>query len=173
MLLSKTQKTILQLLRNFGGMKEQMLLTLCGEPNKFDVCIHQLESFGKVIRYGEYICDENKRICSREIETALEVLIALEAHKCDYIKGVSPISLIFFKERDNKLLRYDICVIKKDKEMSISAVLETIPTKSRVTVFVLEDLSQRELLSVPQKHIFAVKENQNYHFYKGEKKDEI
>lgn len=172
MLLSSTQKTVLYLLRCFGGMKEQMLFTLCKEPQYFGVGIYQLERLGKVKRIGEYICDENKKICSRETETALEVMIALDAHKGDYQKGVSPINIIFFKERDTMLLRYDICVVPKDREMSISAALEIIPTKSRVTVFVLEDISQRERLTVPQEHIFAVKENQNYHFYKGEKKDE-
>ena len=43
MLLTKTQKRILELVREYGGMKAWMLERLCGGPHRFDVMLRQPE----------------------------------------------------------------------------------------------------------------------------------
>ena len=54
MLLTKTQKKILEIVREYGGMKAEMLKRLCPEAYSFEVALHQLEVNRKVVPVGEY-----------------------------------------------------------------------------------------------------------------------
>ena len=54
MLLTKTQKKILEIVREYGGMKAEMLKRLCPEAYSFEVSLHQLEVNRKVVPVGEY-----------------------------------------------------------------------------------------------------------------------
>ena len=70
MLLTKTQKKILEIIREYGGMRADMLKKLCPEAYSFEVALHQLEVNRRIVRTGEYLCDDTGVIGDRNTETA-------------------------------------------------------------------------------------------------------
>lgn len=168
MLLTKTQKKILEIVREYGGMKAEMFKKLCPEAYSFEVSLHQLEVNRKLIKTGEYYCDDTALICGRNTETAFEVMLAVCVHPPEiYCRGQPPFSLTFFKEKDEKLCRYDICVVTDGREQVINAMLAVLGGKYGTVIFVLEEMQQAERLTVPPDCRFAVKENTKYTFYGG------
>ena len=168
MLLTKTQKKILEIVREYGGMKAEMLKRLCPDAYSFEVSLHQLEVNRKLIKTGEYYCDDTLLICDRNTETAFEVMLAVCGHPPEiYCRGQPPFSLTFFKEKDEKLCRYDICVVTDGREQVINAMLAVLGGKYGTVIFVLEEMQQAERLTVPPDCRFAVKENTKYTFYGG------
>ena len=168
MLLTKTQKKILEIVREYGGMKAEMLKRLCPEAYSFEVSLHQLEVNRKLIKTGEYYCDDTLLICDRNTETAFEVMLAIcELPPEIYCRGQPPFSLTFFKEREQKLCRYDICVVTDGREQVVNAMLGGMAGKYGTAIFVLEQKEQAERMIVPPDCRFAVKENAKYIFYGG------
>ena len=168
MLLTKTQKKILEIVREYGGMKAEMLKRLCPEAYSFEVSLHQLEVNRKLIKTGEYYCDDTLLICDRNTETAFEVMLAVCGRPPEiYCRGQPPFSLTFFKEREQKLCRYDICVVTDGREQVVNAMLGGMAGKYGTAIFVLEQKEQAERMLVPPDCRFAVKENAKYIFYGG------
>lgn len=168
MLLTKTQKKILEIVREYGGMKAEMLKRLCPDAYSFEVSLHQLEVNRKLIKTGEYYCDDTLLICDRNTETAFEVMLAVCGHPPEiYCRGQPPFSLTFFKEREQKLCRYDICVVTDGREQVVNAMLGGMAGKYGTAIFVLEQKEQAERMIVPPDCRFAVKENAKYIFYGG------
>ena len=168
MLLTKTQKKILEIVREYGGMRADMLNSLCPEAYSFEVSLHQLEVNRKLIKTGEYYCDDTALICDRNTETAFEVMLAVCGHPPEiYCRGQPPFSLTFFKEREQKLCRYDICVVTDGREQVVNAMLGGMAGKYGTAIFVLEQKEQAERMIVPPDCRFAVKENAKYIFYGG------
>ena len=168
MLLTKTQKKILEIVREYGGMKAEMLKRLCPEAYSFEVSLHQLEVNRRLIKTGEYYCDDTALICDRNTETAFEVMLAVCGHPPEiYCRGQPPFSLTFFKEREQKLCRYDICVVTDGREQVVNAMLGGMAGKYGTAIFVLEQKEQAERMIVPPDCRFAVKENAKYIFYGG------
>lgn len=168
MLLTKTQKKILEIVREYGGMRADMLNSLCPEAYSFEVSLHQLEVNRKLIKTGEYYCDDTLLICGRNTETAFEVMLAVCGHPPEiYCRGQPPFSLTFFKEREQKLCRYDICVVTDGREQVVNAMLGGMAGKYGTAIFVLEQKEQAERMIVPPDCRFAVKENAKYIFYGG------
>lgn len=168
MLLTKTQKKILEIVREYGGMKAEMLKRLCPDAYSFEVSLHQLEVNRRLIKTGEYYCDDTALICDRNTETAFEVMLAICAEPPEiYCRGQPPFSLTFFKEREQKLCRYDICVVTDGREQVVNAMLGGMAGKYGTAIFVLEQKEQAERMIVPSDCRFAVKENAKYIFYGG------
>ena len=168
MLLTKTQKKILEIVREYGGMKAEMLKRLCPDAYSFEVALHQLEVNRKLIKTGEYYCDDTALICDRNTETAFEVMLAICGYPPEiYCRGQPPFSLTFFKEREQKLCRYDICVVTGGREQVVNAMLGGMAGKYGTAIFVLEQKEQAERMIVPPDCRFAVKENAKYIFYGG------
>ena len=168
MLLTKTQKKILEIVREYGGMKAEMLKRLCPDAYSFEVSLHQLEVNRRLIKTGEYYCDDTLLICDRNTETAFEVMLAICGHPPEiYCRGQPPFSLTFFKEREQKLCRYDICVVTDGREQVVNAMLGGMAGKYGTAIFVLEQKEQAERMIVPPDCRFAVKENAKYIFYGG------
>lgn len=168
MLLTKTQKKTLEIVREYGGMKAEMLKRLCPEAYSFEVALHQLEVNRRIVRTGEYLCDDTLLICDRNTETAFEVMLAVCGHPPEiYCRGRPPFSLTFFKEKDEKLCRYDICVVTDGREQVVNAMLGGMAGKYGTAIFVLEQKEQAERMIVPPDCRFAVKENAKYIFYGG------
>lgn len=168
MLLTKTQKKILEIVREYGGMKAEMLKRLCPDAYSFEVSLHQLEVNRKLIKTGEYYCDDTALICDRNTETAFEVMLAICGQPPEiYCRGQPPFSLTFFKEREQKLCRYDICVVTDGREQVVNAMLGGMAGKYGTAIFVLEQKEQAERMIVPPDCRFAVKENAKYIFYGG------
>ncbi len=168
MLLTKTQKKILEIVREYGGMRADMLNSLCPEAYSFEVSLHQLEVNRRLIKTGEYYCDDTLLICDRNTETAFEVMLAVCGRPPEiYCRGQPPFSLTFFKEREQKLCRYDICVVTDGREQVVNAMLGGMAGKYGTAIFVLEQKEQAERMIVPPDCRFAVKENAKYIFYGG------
>ena len=168
MLLNKRQKNILQIVRDWGGMKKGTLSFLCGESGGFERDFIQLLRLGLLKETVGYYCDEGKRICERETETAFEVLSSAFTSPPDMLlAGEPPFALTFFKERGEKLYRYDICVAERGREAYITAAAEAKNLKSRIVIFVIENERQIPLLKISGEYRFAVKRNKKYHFYGG------
>ncbi len=168
MLLTKTQKKILEIVREYGGMRADMLNSLCPDAYSFEVSLHQLEVNRRLIKTGEYYCDDTLLICGRNTETAFEVMLAVCGHPPEiYCRGQPPFSLTFFKEREQKLCRYDICVVTDGREQVVNAMLGGMAGKYGTAIFVLEQKEQAERMIVPPDCRFAVKENAKYIFYGG------
>ena len=168
MLLTKTQKKILEIVREYGGMKAEMLKKLCPDAYSFEVSLHQLEVNRRLIKTGEYYCDDTLLICDRNTETAFEVMLAVCGRPPEiYCRGQPPFSLTFFKEREQKLCRYDICVVTDGREQVVNAMLGGMAGKYGTAIFVLEQKEQAERMIVPPDCRFAVKENAKYIFYGG------
>ena len=168
MLLTKTQKKILEIVREYGGMKAEMLKRLCPDAYSFEVSLHQLEVNRRLIKTGEYYCDDTLLICDRNTETAFEVMLAVCGRPPEIdCRGQPPFSLTFFKEREQKLCRYDICVVTDGREQVVNAMLGGMAGKYGTVIFVLEGTKQAERLTVPPDCRFAVKENTKYTFYGG------
>lgn len=168
MLLTKTQKKILEIVREYGGMKAEMLKRLCPDAYSFEVSLHQLEVNRRLIKTGEYYCDDTLLICDRNTETAFEVMLAVCGRPPEiYCRGQPPFSLTFFKEREQKLCRYDICVVTDGREQVVNAMLGGMAGKYGTAIFVLEQKEQAERMIVPPDCRFAVKENAKYIFYGG------
>ena len=132
MLLTKTQKKILENVREYGGMRADMLNSLCPDAYSFEVML---------------------AVCGHPPEI--------------YCRGQPPFSLTFFKEREQKLCRYDICVVTDGREQVVNAMLGGMAGKYGTAIFVLEQKEQAERMIVPPDCRFAVKENAKYIFYGG------
>ena len=168
MLLTKTQKKILEIVREYGGMRADMLNSLCPDAYSFEVSLHQLEVNRRLIKTGEYYCDDTTLICDRNAETAFEVMLAVCGRPPEiYCRGQPPFSLTFFKEREQKLCRYDICVVTDGREQVVNAMLGGMAGKYGTAIFVLEQKEQAERMIVPPDCRFAVNENAKYIFYGG------
>lgn len=168
MLLTKTQKKILELIREYGGMKAEMLKKLCGGQRWFENELKRLSQLGRLFETEGYYCDECKVICGRDTETAFEVMLAASAKPPEmFFTGNPPFALTFFKNKDEKLYRCDICVAHYGREAVVNALLAGLVFKYRVVIFVIEDERQIPFLKIRGEYRFALKRNEIYHFYGG------
>lgn len=169
MLLSKPQKEVLDMLKQFGALREDQMKNLLLQRYSnlhFEPIIYQMVCGGLVRRENKYIFYQNGKI-DADIETAVDVMLLLAPKHIETMqKGCAPFALTFFKERQKKLWRYDVCIVKPDNEAIVCALLENINHKYRMIVFVLDTLDQQKKIKVPCEHCFALKENGTYKFYK-------
>ena len=171
--LTKNQKKLLAIVREYGGMKADMLKKLCGEPYGFDVMLRQLTVNRMLFKMGEYYCDDCKMICGRDTETAFEVMLAVADPPPEiYCRGQPPFELTFFKDRKDRLYRYDICVAHSGREAVINALSEGIDQQCRVVILAVDSLRICEYIRIPCEKYICLKENGEYRFYKGGKSDD-
>ena len=128
--------------------------------------IKPLVAIGDIKEQGEYILDSNG-IIDADIITAIDIMLEIESKTIEMIqKGKSPFTLTFFKHREEKLCRYDICTAKQGLEQLLTAELENINAKYRTVVFVLESPEQQDNLFALCEYCFVWREEGEYHFYK-------
>ena len=169
MLLSKPQKSLIRLLREFGAVREgqaQKLLMMEYQDLRWEPVIRQLESGGMVRR--EDGCVKLPDCCPEiNLLNAIDVMLLLNPKKIElFQKGIPPFSITLFKERNQMLWRYDVCSVSLGREPVINAALEAVNPKYRIMIFILEKPEQQKSLFVPCEHCFSWKEKGKYHFYK-------
>lgn len=169
MLLSKPQKSLLRLLRDFGAVREgqaQRLLIMEYPGLRWEPVIHQLENGGLIRRTDS--CVKLPDQCPEiNLLNAIDVMLLLSPNKIElFQKGTPPFSVTFFKEKNQTLWRYDICSVPLGRELVVNAALEGINAKYRMMVLILEKPDQQKSLFVPCEHCFTWKENGEYRFYK-------
>lgn len=175
MLLSRPQKNLIEILRHFGAVRENQLFQLLkmDYPNlQLEPAIRQLVCGGQIRRDSGYLMLSDGGKIDQKVLCAIDVMLLLETKHIEMIqKGSNPFTLTFFKERSEKLWRYDVCVVKPGTEILIDALLENINHKYRMIVFVLEKREQQKSLTVPCEHCYAWKQDGSYRFYKEIKKE--
>lgn len=169
MLLSKPQKDLLELVRKYGavrtGQAKRLLRQKYPDLN-FDTIVHQMECGALLWKENDLLHDPG-RTASPEVLLAIDIMLLLEPQRIETMqKGTEPFALTFFRQRKEKLWRYDICIVTPGREPVIYAALENISHKYRMIVFVLDSPEQQTKLAVPCEHCFAWKENGTYKFYK-------
>ena len=169
MLMTVPQKYLKGLLKDFGALKKsqaEKLLWMKYPDKSHKSEIHQLLLKREIKEQGEYILDTNGKICN-ELISAVDVMLLIADKETDIIqKGNKPFAITFFKKKEERLWRYDICIVKAGFEIAITALLENINAKYRIIVFLLENPEQQENIYVPCEYCFVWKENGEYHFYK-------
>ena len=169
MLLSKPQKDLLDILRQYGAVREDQAKKLLSKHYAglhFDSVVYQMISGGLIRKENGYLFDRDGSI-HEDIILAIDIMLLLEPKKIEHMqKGASPFALTFFKERQEKLWRYDICIAVPGKEALLCTALEQIGHKYRMIVIVLDSSEQQKKFVVPCEHCFVWKENGKYKFYK-------
>lgn len=169
MLLSKLQKSLIDILKSYGAVRVDQaiqLLRLEHEKQQWEFTVHQLECGGMVLRDHGYVRLPDRAPDQRILE-AVDIMLLLDFPQIQvHEKGTPPFALTFFKVHDQKLWRYDICPVPPGKESVICAQLEGINIKYRLIIFLLETPEQEEQLFIPCDHCFTWKDNGSYRFYK-------
>lgn len=169
MLLSKPQKDLLDILRQYGAVREdqaEKLLRRRYAELHFEPIVYQMISGGLIRKENDFLFERGGSI-QTDIILAIDIMLLLEPKTIEHMqKGAYPFTLTFFKQRQDKLWRYDICIAVPGKEALLCAALEQIGHKYRMIVIVLESSEQQNKFVVPCEHCFAWKENGKYKFYK-------
>ena len=184
MLLSKAQKSLLDMLRRVGTMREeaaQRLLLMAYPHTSWEPIVHQLECLGQIRRLHGLISrtDEERNVPATMEAIDIMLLMAEESVEL-FQQGTPPFSLTFFKQRledhhgkqEYRLWRYDICPVLAGREAMTCALLETSEHKYRLVIFVLEKAEQQAFVRIPCEHCFVWKEQGKYHFFKYASKED-
>ena len=94
-----------------------------------------------------------------------ELLLSEPEGVPQFQKGNDPFTLTFFKQREDKLWRYDICPVRPGTEARINAALENIPAKYRKILFLPDSMEQQAEIHVACEHCFVLHDKDGYHFY--------
>ena len=159
MLLSKPQKDLLELTRQYGALRSEQAEKLLRQKYSglnFDTIVHQMECGGLLQNEQGILC-ESGRSADPDVLLAIDIMLLMEPKH---------IEMTFFRQRKEKLWRYDVCIAAPGREPLLCAMLEDIRHKYRMVVFVLDSPEQQTKLAVPCEHCFAWKENGAYKFYK-------
>lgn len=180
MLLYGYQKTIMDILKTLGAARVNQIKALVkgAFPDHFKqdkafvdvgtqieqmVCHGELRRCGNIILYsgGEEDIDA-------DLLAAVDVMLQLSGgmglHL--YRRGDPPAKLTFFREREDKLIRYDICCLD-GSEHYLTACFSGPADKYRTLIFITADASLRRRLPVETDHCYAVRgRGHQYHFYK-------
>ena len=169
MFLTVPQKFLKGLLKDFGALKKsqaELFIKMYNRYCTYEQTVLPLLRNGEAKEIGEYLTSPNGKITQENI-LALDIMLMIENEKVDYIqKGTAPFTVTFFKQKNGKLWRFDICVVKLGYERLVTAALEGINVKYRTVVFVLENPIQQESLIAPCEYCFAWEKLGKYHFYK-------
>lgn len=169
MVINRVQKRLLELIGQFGAIRVDQAEALLRQQFPYieiERTLFPLKSGGKLTQREGYLFGSNSRIHPPTVE-AIDILLLVEPDATEpYLKGADPFALTFFKKRDNKLWRYDICPVAKGTEYVVCAQLENVNPKYRMILFVLGDKEQMALLHVNCEHRFVLKSGGTYHFYK-------
>lgn len=169
MLLSKPQKDLLNILRQYGAVREDQARKLLRQHYAelhFEPIVYQMIAGGLIRREDGYLCERYSNIHT-DIILAIDIMLLLEPNTIEHMqKATYPFTLTFFKKRQEKLWRYDICIAIPGKEEMLCAALEQIGHKYRLIVIILNSSDQQKKFVIPCEHCFVWKENGKYKFYK-------
>lgn len=165
------QKYLLSLLDRFGALKERQALSILKQlyPRvDWEGMLIPLLSSHALKREDEYLLSPTDQICTERI-AAIDLMLLLKADLDEpFFSSPKPLTMTFFKIKEGKLWRYDICPVQIGKEMQICAQLEAINPKDRKIVFLIEAEKQMQELWVPCEHCFAIGKDGKFEFYKVE-----
>ena len=169
MYLSPVQQEVLELLREFGGLRGDQVQALMDMRHQKKVrgisaMLRQLVLHHMAGQQDDIFTAEG-RAASNDTLAAIDIMLQLPGTVQSFLPGKQPFALTFFREKKNILYRYDICPVPPGKELVISAQLEQMNPRYRIIIFLLCDLKQREYLTAPCQYRFAVLQDKTYYFY--------
>lgn len=171
----KDQEVLLDLLHQFGAVRESHADAIL--KFKFpDVILERtlapLVAARSIRRANGYVFSLSGKLDDRIIE-AFDIMLMIGPDPTEsFVRGSDPVVLTFFKWRQNKLWRYDICPVSYGTEAVVSARLEGIGSKYRMIVLVLEKEEQMQGIHVDCEHCYVLKNNGEYEFYVRQTKGE-
>lgn len=126
---------------------------------------------GRAIRRSNgFLFSHNGNLDEKIIEAIDIMLLIGPDPKEAFIKGTDPFVLTFFKWRQDKLWRYDICPVVYGTETAVTAKLENLSAKYRMFVFIPEKEEQMQSIQLDCEHCYVRKTNGEYDFYVRRKK---
>ena len=169
------QQVILDLLHQFGAVREdqaEQILRFKFPSAKLERTITPMLTGRSIYRSNGYLFSRSGKLDDRAVE-AVDIMLLLGPDPNEpFIRGADPVVLTFFKWRQNKLWRYDICPVAYGTETAVSAKLENIGTKYRMFVFVPEREDQMQGIHVDCEHCYVLKNDGEYEFYVRQTKGE-
>lgn len=167
------QDVILDLLNLFGAAREdqaEAILKMKYPNAALERTIKPLIIGRKINRSNGYLFSRNGKLDERIIE-AIDIMLLIGPDITQPLqKGNGLFSLTFYKNRENKLWRYDICPVAYGTEAVISGQLESENAKYRMIVFIPEKEEQMQGIQVNCEHCYVLKRNGEYEFYLYAKK---
>lgn len=174
-LLSKAQKTLLELLDRYDAVREdQVERLICIQGQSFgtirvESMLQQLINHGEIKRDGRLLIKPGRQ-ADLTLINALDIMLCLSPKGVElHQRGAGPFALSFFRVRSSRLYRYDVCPVPAGREPLVSAQLEGLISKYRVIVFVVENMKQREYLPASEECCFAIRDSNDdaYRFYRA------
>lgn len=177
--LKTDQQAVLDLLQQFGAVREdqaEKILRFKLPGLLVAKTIAPLLTGRLMRRSNGYLFSRSGKLDDKLIEAIDIMLLMGPAPSESIVRGKDPCVLTFFKWRENKLWRYDICPVAYGTEATISAKLENTGSKYRMFVFVLEKEEQMHGIQANCEHCYVLKKDGEFEFYvrqtKGEQPNE-
>lgn len=166
--MNSVQKKLMEYLEQFGALREdqaEKMLKMHYPYISLNKTIFPLLTAHTILRNSGYVMTKSSSPHEKTI-IAIDIMLSIQPEISEPIlKGKEPFILTFFKNRDGKLWRYDICPVSYGTEVVISALVESINAKYRIIVFVLEKEEQMRGINVTCEHCYVLKNNGEYEFY--------
>ena len=162
------QQVILDLLQQFGAVREdqaEKILQLKFPMATLEKAIIPMISSRVIHRSNGFLFSRSGKLDERNIEAIDIMLLIGPDPKESFMRGTDPVLLTFFKWRQNKLWRYDICPVAYGTEAAMSAKLENSGSKYRMFVFVPEKEEQMQGIHVNCDHCYVLNNDGEYEFY--------
>lgn len=162
-------------MEQFGALREDQVDRLIKTQfpnNKMEITLYPLLSRYLVRKNSGYLFSKNGKLQEKLID-AVDIMLLIGYEESEkFMKGTDPFILTFFKHRNGKLWRYDICPVAYGTESVISAQLEGISAKYRMLIFVLEKEEQIQGIRLSCEHCYVLKNNGEYEFFLYSKEGE-
>ena len=162
------QQVILDLLNLFGAVREDQAETILKlkYPNAtLERTINPLLTGRKIKRSNGYLFSRSGKLDEKIIE-AIDIMLLLGPDITQPLQRTNELfALTFYKNREEKLWRYDICPVAYGTEAVVSGQLEGENAKYRMFVFVPEREEQMQGIQVNCEHCYVLKNNGEYEFY--------
>ena len=169
------QQVILDLLNLFGAVREDQAETILKlkYPNAtLERTIYPLLTGRKIKRSNGYLFSRSGKLDEKIIE-AIDIMLLLGPDITQPLQRTNELfALTFYKNREEKLWRYDICPVAYGTEAVVSGQLEGENAKYRMFVFVPEREEQMQGFRVACEHCYVLKNNGEYEFYLYSKEGE-
>ena len=158
----------MDLLQQFGAVREdqaEKILQLKFPMATLEKAIIPMISSRVIHRSNGFLFSRSGKLDERNIEAIDIMLLIGPDPKESFMRGTDPVILTFFKWRQNKLWRYDICPVAYGTEAAMSAKLENSGSKYRMFVFVPEKEEQMQGIHVNCDHCYVLNNDGEYEFY--------
>ena len=166
---------ILDLLTQFGAVREdqaEKILQLRFPAATLERTLYPMLTSRIIHRSNGYLFSRSGKLDDKFIEAIDIMLLIGPDPKEAFMRGTDPFSLTFFKWRQDKLWRYDICPVAYGTEAVVTAKLENIGAKYRMFVFVPEKEEQMQGIHADCEHCYVLKNDGEYEFYVRQMKGE-